>query len=127
MAEEILQGTQRRRSQRVMLRLRVVVHGRSAPNEFVEETLTAVVNAHGALIELAAHVETGQTLVLENRGTRQMQECRVVHIGPKNGGKLMVGIEFAQPAPRFWQIAFPPEDWQPCENPVGEPVGAQVA
>jgi len=22
-----------------------------------------------------------------------------------------VGIEFLEPSPRFWRIAFPPEDW----------------
>jgi hypothetical protein len=24
-----------------------------------------------------------------------------------------VGIEFDEPAPRFWRVAFPPEDWSP--------------
>jgi hypothetical protein len=35
----------------------------------------------------------------------------VVDAGSKSDGKTEVGIEFLEPAPRFWHIAFPPEDW----------------
>jgi PilZ domain len=107
----------RRRSQRVVLALGVTVssggEGRNAA--FQEETQTLVVNAHGALILLAAKVEKGHLLRMKNRATRQEQSCRVVFVGPVANGKTQIGVEFTSPSPEFWHIAFPPEDWSAVE------------
>ena len=35
----------------------------------------------------------------------------VVEIGEPHAGKSEVAVEFLEPSPRFWRIAFPPEDW----------------
>jgi hypothetical protein len=97
----------------------VVVHGQSGTgNPIHEETLTTVVNAHGALIDLSARVEVGQLIELEHRETGEKQQCRVIHVGPKQREKAPVGIEFTIPAPRFWQIDFPPESWNAPQNAV---------
>ena len=106
--------THLRRSQRVCLRLPIVVL-REGPGTNVasEETHTVIVNAHGALIQLALTVEIGQLLGVKNIQTMQQLVCRVVHLGPEQAGKRDVGIEFEQPSPRFWRIAFPPADWTP--------------
>jgi hypothetical protein len=106
--------SQLRRSQRVCLRLPIVVL-REGPGTNVasEETQTLIVNAHGALIPLALTVEIGQLLVIKNGHTLEQLVCRVVHLGPEQTGKREVGIEFENPAPRFWRIAFPPSDWTP--------------
>jgi hypothetical protein len=107
----------KRRSQRVVLRIRVIVHGQSPQKRpFEEETSTLVVNAHGALIELGTEVEPGQSLLLQNRVTEDKQECRVAHLGEKEGTRTQVGIEFARPAPHFWHIDFPPADWEPLPD-----------
>ncbi len=89
----------------------VVVQGKSN-NELaaLERTETLVVNAHGALITLAMRVQFGQELVLKNPKSNESQPCKVVYLGPMSGGKAQVGLEFTQPAPHFWRIAFPPED-----------------
>ena len=101
----------------MLLRVRVVVQGQDAKgNPIHEETLTSVVNAHGALIDLSARVEVGQVIELEHRETREKQQCKVIHVGPKQGEKAPVGIEFNMPAPRFWQIDFPPESWSAPQN-----------
>jgi hypothetical protein len=102
----------RRRSMRVLLSVPIHVSGKLAGNqEFKEDTRTLVVNAHGALIALAAKVTAGQTVTVGNNATHQSLECRVVHIGTTQGGKAQLGIEFAKPSPKFWQIDFPPDDW----------------
>lgn len=103
----------RRRSQRVILTLPVIVRSETARNgaAFEEETHTLVVNIHGALVVLAAKVVKGQELRLMNRATKVEQACRVVSLGGKSDGKNQVGIEFLQPSPDFWHISFPPEDW----------------
>ena len=106
-------------SQRLLLRIPVLVRGLKAGKEaFQEESHTMVVNAHGALILLATEVRTGQELVLKNRTTQDEQACKVVYLGPVDSGKSQVGIEFMQPTPNFWHISFPPEGWNPAS---GEP------
>ena len=103
-----------RRSQRVCLRLPIVVL-REGPGTNVasEETHTLIVNAHGALIQLALTVEIGQLLGIKNVQTMEELVCRVVNLGPDQPGKREVGVEFELPSPRFWRIAFPPSDWTP--------------
>jgi len=78
-----------------------------------------VVNAHGALIILTAKVAIRQTLLLKNALTGEEQECRVVFTQKKEMGSTEAGIEFRDPAPGFWHIAFPPIDWAPNRVPGG--------
>jgi hypothetical protein len=102
----------RRRSMRVLLSVRISVRGKTAKNqEFNEETRTLVVNAHGALISLAAPVVANQKIFVSNSATRQTQECQIVYLGNTQAGKAQMGVEFLNPSPTFWQIDFPPEDW----------------
>ena len=103
----------RRRSQRVIVSVPVTVssEGGSRDAAFQEETQTLVVNAHGAMIALAARVVKGQTVRVKNRATQEDEACKVVYLGPVSGGKAQVGVDFTSSAPDFWRIAFPPEDW----------------
>jgi hypothetical protein len=105
---------QLRRSQRVCLSLPITVF-REGPGKHVasEETSTLIVNAHGALLQLALTVEIGQLLGIKNTQTMEELVCRVVSLGLDQPGKREVGIEFEVPSPRFWRIAFPPSDWSP--------------
>jgi hypothetical protein len=103
---------QLRRSQRVCLRLPITVFRKGlGANVASEETHTLIVNAHGALVQLALTVEIGQLLGIKNTRTMEELACRVVHLGPEYANKREVGVEFEVPAPRFWRIAFPPDDW----------------
>ena len=102
----------RRRSMRVLLSVPIRVKGKTtADEEFEEQTRTLVVNAHGALISLAALVTMGQIVTVSNKATNQWLECRVVHVGAPLAGRTQLGLEFVKPSPSFWQIDFPPEDW----------------
>ena len=89
----------------------VTCEGGNRDAAFQEETQTLVVNAHGAMVALAAKVVKGQTLRMKNRATQEQQQCKVVYLGPASGGKAQVGVDFTSSAPDFWRIAFPPEDW----------------
>jgi len=105
-------SSNKRRSQRVIISVPVSVSGKKADGtEFREDAVTLVVNAHGALIALASKVKEAQSLFLTSRGSPEPQECRVVYVGHSDGGKTQVAVEFLQPAPDFWHIAFPPDDW----------------
>jgi len=102
----------RRRSMRVLLSVPIAVSGKDAENkDFTEEARTLVVNAHGALIALATKVVPNQIIGIANKATQQSLECRVVHVGNAQGGKMQLGVEFVKASPTFWQIDFPPDDW----------------
>lgn len=102
----------RRRSMRVLLSVPIAVSGKDAENKgFTEEARTLVVNAHGALIALATKVVPNQIIGIANKATQQSLECRVVHVGNAQGGKMQLGVEFVKASPTFWQIDFPPDDW----------------
>jgi hypothetical protein len=91
----------------------IVVASEGVPKDkaFEETTQTLVVNAHGALIGMSTNVKKGQLLRLKNRATKEEQLCKVMHLGQPTAGVTQVAIEFTTPAPNFWRIAFPPDDW----------------
>ena len=101
-----------RRSQRVMVKVSVMVLAGEADNKPVsEETRTVTVNAHGAMILLGLKVSIGQLLTLRNSTTGEEIACRVVYVSPHESEKRQVGVDFINPCPRFWRISFPPSDW----------------
>lgn len=101
----------RRRSERVMLQVPVTVMTETHEREQVmEETQTLVVNAHGGLLKLKMEVLAGQPFVLVNpRGVQE--QCHVVRIDQPSPDYFAVAFEFDEPAPMFWPVSFPPEDW----------------
>jgi hypothetical protein len=101
-------GRRFRRSKRLGLRFPVRVHGKDRFGEaFREATGVISVSAHGALLALAANVERGQTIVVENTATKKEQEFRVVYVGAARDGKWRVGIEFVHGPVEFWGVFFP--------------------
>jgi PilZ domain len=106
------QWLKNRRSQRIDLNVPVVVY--RPPNEgpqFCQSTQTLVVSAHGALMALTCMVAPKQRLLVQNADSGEQQECRVVYVKNDRMGPPQVAVEFTQPAPSFWHIAFPPSDW----------------
>ncbi|HXJ16279.1 MAG TPA: hypothetical protein VNM68_03680 [Candidatus Polarisedimenticolia bacterium] len=98
-----------RRSKRLGLSVPVKVYGQNVFGEsFREFTRMLSVNAYGGSLALAARLQKGQTILLENRNSREAQEFRVVHVGQLRDGKWTLGIEFVHGAANFWQIHFPP-------------------
>ena len=96
---------ERRRSERLLLDVALVVRGESTENKpFQEKTFTISVSAHGMLLVLATKVVLGQTLILKNPQTQDEVVGRVVRFSIPHGGLAQVGIDFAQPAPEFWPV-----------------------
>jgi hypothetical protein len=103
---------ERRRSQRVLLDVPIVVRGQSVESKpFREETFTISVSANGALLLLAAKVAVGQTLLLTNPETRDEQEGRVARFGSPYGGLSQVAVEFPRSVAEFWHMNPPPQSW----------------
>jgi hypothetical protein len=109
--------TTRRRSQRLFLRVPVLVEW-NEPNKppVRAETHTVVLNAHGTLIEMRVALETGRTVTLKNLKTSEQIECTVKLITNSEPGTFNVALEFKTPNAKFWQVSFPPEDWSPHDK-----------
>jgi len=102
-----------RRSQRVVLRLPIQVRWTpQGDSAITEETVTLVVNAHGALISLAMKVKAGSRIFLRSSAVTGDKECRGVRVQEKPQGKSEVGVEFLRPDAKFWGLEFPPDDWR---------------
>jgi len=112
----------KRRSQRVLMQVGVRIRGKDAQaKDFEESTETLAINAHGALVLLTVRVISGSLVHMKHNRTEEEQECHVAFLGPVRGGKAEIGLEFSQPRPTFWRVAFPPEDWSP-KNPEARTV-----
>lgn len=117
-----------RRSQRVLLSVRLVVSGkRKNEMPFTEPTSTLIVNAHGGLILLKEVVSVGQVLTLKHSRTNEEISCTVMNISPRAGAPAEVGVEFGKPSPSFWRVSFPPEDWTPHNADAKQVVFTPVA
>ena len=109
----------RRRTQRVLLRLPILVIARGPDQQHVSENaFTANVSAHGALILLSMRIEAGQKILIRSTETLEEQFVRVVHVTAAAEGKSEVGVEFLKPSPKFWRISFPPDDWTPHDPEI---------
>jgi len=99
----VVNPADRRRSQRLLQFVPLVVRGESAGSKtFWEDTFTVNVSAHGALLILAAKVGVGQKLVLMNPENWQEEDVHVARLGTFDGTRTQVGIEFMRAAPDFW-------------------------
>jgi len=102
----------RRRSERVMLRMRLnVIAEDTARKPQQYQAMTQVVNAHGGLMKIQADLHVGQSMLLINPQNKVEQKCRVVRIDDTAEGDFAVAFEFDAPNPKFWPVVFPPEDW----------------
>jgi PilZ domain len=109
----------RRRSQRVLLRMPILVIARGSDQQHVSENaFTTNVSAHGALLLMSMRVALNQKVLIRNTETLEEQFVRVVHLTPAAEGKSEVGVEFLKPAPKFWRISFPPDDWTPKDPEI---------
>src|ERR1700693_3218912 len=114
----------RRRSQRILLRVAVRATGtQDAVPPVDEKTVTTTISAHGALILLSTPVRRGQPLVLTNEKTSSSLECIVAHVGDVQGHQLQIGVAFLLPNSGFWHVSFPPADWTSRHQYAKQPYG----
>jgi PilZ domain len=110
--------TGKRRSDRVDLIASVTIRGVSASGEPLSERVRSLdVSAHGALLSLKSNVDLGQVLNLRHNATKAELFCRVARFDSTLEGKTVVGVEFIEPQPNFWQVVFPPENWRRSGTP----------
>lgn len=101
----------RRRSERVVLRMRIAVIAEDTERRRQPfEAMTQVVNAHGGRMRTETEPHVGQPMLLKNPHNDAEQACRVVRVDDTADGDFAVAFEFAARRPKFWPVVFPPED-----------------
>lgn len=96
----------RRRAQRVLVRMPVLVHLKDKPEPL--SGMTHTVSATGGMIILPQGFSAGTKFILENAKSQQRVEVSVVRPSQLNQEGSLVPVEFLTPAPKFWNIFFPP-------------------
>jgi hypothetical protein len=113
--ENVLQNRashEKRRSERVNLRMPVMVTTTTVDGREVQEvTETAIVNAHGGLFRSTMEFLVAQPLVLTNLNSNLKESARVVRAEALENGGFGVAFEFDNAAPEFWQVEDAPDDW----------------
>jgi hypothetical protein len=97
---------ERRRAQRALLRIRVVVQ--VAGKENTLEGHTHTVSASGAMLILPEGLGEGTVVTIENPKAQSKIEAKVVRPPQMSHEGSLVPVEFTSPSPNFWGIFFPP-------------------
>jgi hypothetical protein len=96
---------ERRRAQRVLLRIFVVIHVNT------KEPLkgyTHTVSASGAMVIIPEPLTEGTNVIIENPKTQAQVGAKVVRPPQITAEGSLVPLEFSTPSPTFWNVFFPP-------------------
>jgi hypothetical protein len=97
---------ERRRAQRVLLRMPVLLHLPNRADPLQAETHT--VSQNGAMVLVSEALNEGTILSLENPRNQKRVDARVVRPPQIAHGGSLVPMEFTTPSPTFWSVFFPP-------------------
>lgn len=110
-----LQVEDRRRSQRVVIRVPVTVQLTLEGQDVAFTAHTVAVNDQGAMLAAPRSLPLGAELDITNERTRQSARARVTRTPPESSEGFLIPVEFTVATPGFWQISFPPKDWKPID------------
>jgi hypothetical protein len=112
----LLPGEERRRSQRVIIRVPVtlVVTENGQPVKISAHTVA--VNIHGAMVVCPRSLDAECKLEVVNGRTDEKVGSRVTRSARESTEGFLIPVEFTSPSPNFWQISFPPTNWKAPEN-----------
>ena len=100
---------ERRRSERVLIRIPIKVHAVGQDGTHVnEEGETIVVSVYGALLRTRSQLKPGTVIEVMNNFTHEVEKFRVVWSTDKpKEGFYDVGAELVSAREEFWGIRFP--------------------
>ena len=97
---------ERRRAQRVLLRIAVKVHVTGKTQ--ILDGFTHTVSANGALIVVPEPLPQGTKISIENVKAQKTVEATVVRPPQFSPDGSLIPVEFGAVSPNFWNIFFPP-------------------
>ena len=101
-----LTAEERRRAQRVLLRININIQLEGKTNVIQGQTHT--VSENGAMLILHDNLPENTKLSIENPKTQKKVDARVVRPGQHTSEGILVPVEFLAPSPNFWSVFFPP-------------------
>jgi hypothetical protein len=106
----LIRDADRRRAQRVMIRIPIHVQGTTqAGASWNEPGEAVVVSRCGALLQTRTPLASGTIIEVRNQFSRHMEKFRVVWAsGQQAGGQYDVGVELLAAREDFWGVRFPP-------------------
>ncbi|HKM67600.1 MAG TPA: PilZ domain-containing protein [Candidatus Acidoferrum sp.] len=117
--KNVMEAANRRRSERVVLRVPVSLSAVVPDGKRVSiQAHSQVVNAHGGLLDVGMELVRGQEIRLNNIKTETSVAGRILRVEKSEEGRFLVAFEFESPAPGFWPVSFPPADWSLAEAAV---------
>jgi hypothetical protein len=112
----LLPGEERRRSQRVIIRVPVTLVVTENGQAERISAHTVAVNIHGAMLVCASALHSGTRMEVVNERTQQKIDSRITRAPRQSPEGFLIPLEFTSPSPNFWQISFPPTTWKAPEN-----------
>ena len=111
----LLPGEERRRSQRVIIRVPVTMEVTLQGQKIKVSAHTVAVNIHGAMVLCSRMFDSGTKLELVNDRSRERAAARITRVPRESAEGYLIPVEFTAPSPVFWQISFPPTNWKPTD------------
>ena len=105
-------GEERRRSQRVIIRVPVTLEATISGQKIKAGAFTVAVNIHGAMVLSPRSFDAEAKIEIQNNRTGERTEVRVTRTPRESAEGYLIPLEFTAPSPKFWQISFPPENWK---------------
>jgi hypothetical protein len=112
----LVPGEERRRSQRVIIRVPVTLLVTQNGQPLKISAHTVAVNIHGAIVVCPRTLDADTTLEVVNGRTDEKIGSRVTRASRESPEGYLIPVEFTSPSPNFWQISFPPSNWKAPEN-----------
>ena len=114
--QQLVPGEERRRSQRVMIRVPVTMDFVVGGKPVTVRAMTVSVNDHGAMLSCTRPLATDIALEITNDRTGEKQACRITRSPVESPDGYLLPVEFTAPCPGFWRISFPSTNWKPVEE-----------
>jgi hypothetical protein len=111
----LLPGEERRRSQRVIIRVPVTLEVNLLGQKITVTAHTVAVNIHGAMVLCTRTFDAGTKLEVLNERSRDRAVARITRAPRESAEGYLIPVEFTTASPTFWQISFPPENWKPSD------------
>lgn len=102
-------GQEKRRTERILLKIPVQVEGTGTDgNSFSESTVTLSINRDGAVIPLRSSPRPGESITITKIGSRHSCPFRLCDFEKDPSGQVTAwGVECLEMEPNFWGIRFP--------------------
>ena len=104
----LMPGEERRRSQRVIIRVPVTLEVTMSGQKITVPGHTVAVNIHGAMVLCSRSFDAETKLEIVNDRTRERASARVTRAPRESAEGYLIPVEFNRPVPRVLADFFPP-------------------